>query len=125
MPQSLSRRQFLNLVGQAGGATAVYNTMAAIGLLPIPSAYAGPPDLVPASGAGIRVVVLGAGIAGLTTAYELSKAGYVCTVLEARNRPGGRNWTIRSGDTVEEIDSTQQCTFDAGDHMYFNAGPAR
>ena len=49
MPQSLSRRGFSNLVGQAGGATAVYNTMAAMGLLPIPSAYAGPP------GAGARL----------------------------------------------------------------------
>jgi monoamine oxidase len=125
MPQSLSRRGFLNLVGQAGGATAVYNTMAAMGLLPIPSAYAGPPELLPGSGNGVRVVVLGAGIAGMTTAYELSKAGYTCTVIEARTRPGGRNWTIRGGDAVEEIDSVQTCAFDAGPHMYFNAGPAR
>lgn len=125
MPQSLSRRRFLNLVGHAGGATAVYNTMAAMGLLSAPVAYAGPPKLAPASGSGIRVVVFGAGIAGLTAAHELSKAGYACTILEARTRPGGRIWTIRGGDKVEEIDSIQDCTFDAGDHMYFNAGPAR
>jgi monoamine oxidase len=125
MPQSISRRGLLNLVGKAGGATAVYDTMAAIGLLPTPTAYAGPPELAPASGVGYRVVVLGAGIAGLTTAYELSKAGFICTVLEARRRAGGRNWTIRGGDTIEETDCLQRCFFEAGEHMYFNAGPAR
>jgi monoamine oxidase len=125
MPQRVSRRKFLNFVGQAGGATAVYNTMAAMGLLPIPAAYAGPPNLAPGSGNGVRVVVLGAGIAGMTAAYELSKVGYACSVIEARTRPGGRNWTIRSGDAVEEIKSVQTCAFDVGSHMYFNAGPAR
>jgi len=121
----LSRRRFLNLVGRAGGAKAAYNTMAAMGLLPAPTAYAGPPDLAPYSGNGVRVVVLGAGIAGMTAAYELSKAGYACTVIEGRRRPGGRNWTIRGGDKVEESDAVQRCSFDAGEHMYFNAGPAR
>jgi monoamine oxidase len=125
MAQSMSRRSLISLVGKAGGATAVYNTMAAIGLLPTPTTYAGPPELAPASGDGVRVVVLGAGIAGLTAAYELTRVGYGCTVLEARKRPGGRNWTIRGGDTVEESDHVQRCSFDVGDHMYFNAGPAR
>ena len=37
-----------------------------------------------------RVVVIGAGFSGLTAAYELSRAGYVVTVVEARNRVGGR-----------------------------------
>ena len=37
-----------------------------------------------------RVVVIGAGFAGLTAAYELSRAGADVTVLEARNRVGGR-----------------------------------
>jgi monoamine oxidase len=99
--------------------------MAAMGLLPLPAAYAGPPALEPASGHGVRVVVLGAGIAGMTAAYELSKAGYDCIVIEGRTRPGGRNWTIRGGDVVAEIDGVQTCAFDAGEHMYFNAGPAR
>ena len=120
-----SRRRFLKLVGRAGGSAAVYNTMSAMGLLPAPAAYAGPPNLEPGSGRGIRIVVLGAGIAGMTAAYELSKAGFACTILEARKRPGGRNWTIRGGDKVEELDGVQACRFDAGAHMYFNAGPAR
>ena len=46
---------------------------------------------------GVRVLVLGAGIAGLTVAYELGKAGYDCRVLEARPRPGGRVFTVRRG----------------------------
>ena len=37
-----------------------------------------------------KVVVVGAGFAGLACAHELSKAGYVVTVLEARPRLGGR-----------------------------------
>ena len=40
--------------------------------------------------AGPRVVVIGAGLAGLSAAYELSRSGADVTVLEARNRLGGR-----------------------------------
>ena len=42
-----------------------------------------------------QVLVLGAGLAGLAAAYELKKAGYAVTVLEARSRPGGRVLTYR------------------------------
>jgi len=122
---TLTRRRLLNLVGKAGGAAAAYRTMAAMGLLPVPAAYAGPPNLPPGSGHGVSVVIVGAGIAGMVAALELGKAGYRCRVLEARARPGGRNWTLRSGDTVEEVDGSQAVAWEAGPHMYFNPGPAR
>src|SRR6478672_832784 len=42
------------------------------------------------------VVVVGAGLAGLRAAEVLRKAGTPVVALEARNRPGGRVYTIRS-----------------------------
>lgn len=41
----------------------------------------------------LRVAVLGAGLAGLSAAHRLSKAGIEVTVFEARNRVGGRVWS--------------------------------
>src|SRR5437773_4668252 len=42
-----------------------------------------------------RVVIIGAGLAGLVAAYELNQAGHRVTVLEARLWPGGRVMTLR------------------------------
>ena len=42
-----------------------------------------------------QVLILGAGIAGLTAAYELDRVGHHVTVLEARRRSGGRIKTLR------------------------------
>jgi monoamine oxidase len=42
-----------------------------------------------------RIVVVGAGLAGLTAAYRLKQAGYAAQVYEASDRVGGRCWTIR------------------------------
>jgi len=117
-----TRRQFLEAVGRAGGAAAAYEAMTAMGLLRVPSAFAGIPDLPP--GDGKRVVILGAGIAGLTAAYELNKKHYAVTILEAQNRAGGRNHTVRRGDVLEEMTGERQvCKFDEG--LYLNAGPGR
>ncbi len=46
---------------------------------------------------GTSVIVAGAGLAGLTAAYELQRRGARVTVVEARNRVGGRVWTRRDG----------------------------
>ncbi|MFE5208294.1 flavin monoamine oxidase family protein [Streptomyces sp. NPDC056600] len=130
-----SRRSFLRAVGVTGGAGAMFATMGALGLAPT-AAYAAEKEapfrapskgdftLQGRSGKPARVVVVGGGIAGLTSAYELGKAGYDCVVLEARDRVGGRNLTIRGGDSVTDLDGvTQTARFGKG--QYMNAGPGR
>jgi monoamine oxidase len=121
-----TRRQFLRQVGITGGAGVMYSTMSALGLTGAAEtpAYAAP-SRVELAGRGTKhVVILGAGIAGLTSAYELLKAGYKVTLLEARKRPGGRNWTVRGGTVETDLaGNTQRATFSKG--QYMNAGPAR
>jgi monoamine oxidase len=119
-----TRRNFLAQVGYAGGFGATYLIMQSLGLLPIPPTQASTLRLAENSGKGKTVVILGAGIAGMVAAWELSKAGYHCTILEARGRAGGRSWTIRNGTRVEMTDGTSQtCTWDEA--SYLNPGPAR
>ncbi|WP_020577111.1 flavin monoamine oxidase family protein [Actinopolymorpha alba] len=131
MGQGGTRRDFLKAVGVAGGAGVLYETMGALGLAPTP-AEAAVPDFAPPRASDLaltgraakKVVILGAGIAGLATAYELRKAGYQCRILEAKDQPGGRNWTVRGGTQLRDLDGNlQRATFSAG--QYMNAGPAR
>ena len=122
---SLTRRALLERLGLAGGVSAVYLGMEAMGLLnAAPAAAAEPFELPPAPGRKRSVAVLGAGIAGLVAAYELRRAGWDVTVIEARDRIGGRVWTVRGGDRIEQMGRPDQvCGFSKG--LYLNAGAAR
>lgn len=126
--KGLTRRRFLEGVGLAGGSAALYETMTALGLINLPEAWAGPPNLPQGSGKGKSAVILGAGIGGLTAAYELTRANYHCEVIELTERAGGRNHTARRGTVLKEVndkgESTEQvCNFDEG--LYLNLGPGR
>ena len=85
---ALTRRMFLTRVGQAGGVSAAFLSMRALGLAPMQSAVVEPIAAAPGTGKGVKVVILGGGIAGLVAAYELRALGYTCTVLEASASSG-------------------------------------
>ena len=127
-----SRRSFLKAVGLAGGAGTMFATMGALGLAPTAQARAATLSFQAPSKADFaltgrspaKVVILGGGIAGLVSAYELLKAGYHVTVIEPRDRTGGRNFTVRGGDSqTDTFGQTQTAAFSDG--QYMNAGPAR
>jgi monoamine oxidase len=118
----VTRRQFLQRVARYGSG-AVLGSLFALDLFAREDRFHVPlTGRAPAK--NNRIVILGGGLAGLCAAYELRKLGYVCTVLEARLRPGGRSWTIRHGTEETEIGNPKQvCTFDEG--QFVNAGPMR
>jgi len=80
-PQGISRRELLARGGAIGGAA----------LLAVPGASLARR----ASPREERVVIVGAGLAGLTCAYRLARRGVRARVFEASGRAGGRCWTAR------------------------------
>lgn len=117
-----TRRQLLTRIGVTAGSVAMYQAMTQLGHA-AGTDFSGPPVL---SGgrAGTTVLVLGAGLAGMLAAYELRKAGYSVRVLEFQNRSGGRNISLRGGDTLTELGGyTQKVDFAPGN--YINPGPWR
>jgi monoamine oxidase len=119
---SITRRQFLLRVGAAGGSTAVFSAMNALELMGAP--VGARPDWSGHPPRNTRVIVLGAGLTGLATGYELGKLGYDYQILEARDRVGGVNHTIRRGTQETELTGESQvCNFDQG--QYLNGGPWR
>src|SRR5262249_18142672 len=84
MAVKVARRDFL-------ACTAM--TTAAVALLP-PKALSFPGQLK-RRGPAKRVIVIGAGLAGLSAGFELTQAGHDVTILEAQTRPGGRACSIR------------------------------
>ncbi|MBB6250729.1 flavin monoamine oxidase family protein [Nitrospirillum iridis] len=118
----MKRRDLFRMIGAVAGSSAMYQAMTSLGLA-ADSQYAGPIKLQGAP-KGTKVIVLGAGWAGLVSALELRDAGYTVELLEYNNRVGGRAWTIRGGDTITELGGeTQKCGFDPG--LYLNPGPWR
>src|SRR5213078_4235433 len=119
---SVSRRDLLSLIGSVAGSAAMYHAMTSLGFAS-ESAYNGPFKLE-GDVKGASVLILGAGLAGMTAALELRAAGYKVQVLEFNSRPGGRNWTLRGGDSFTELGgATQTCDFEQG--LYINPGPWR
>jgi monoamine oxidase len=118
----MNRRQFLRLLGAAGGTAAIFSAMDAWGMIAASAAEA--PPTLEGRAEGRRVVILGAGLAGMTAAYELSKLGYETPIIEARSFAGGRCQTARRGFTQTEVTGrTQRALFDEG--QFFNHGPWR
>ena len=104
------------------GSVAMYQAMTRMGHA-TGTDFPAPPNL---SGAapGTSVLVLGAGLAGMLAAYELKRAGYNVRVLEFQTRSGGRNMTLRGGDSLTELGgATQTVGFSPGN--YINPGPWR
>ncbi|HKP37289.1 MAG TPA: FAD-dependent oxidoreductase [Pyrinomonadaceae bacterium] len=75
----ITRRKFLkrSAVAVAGVSLARSGALATVGVAPK------------------KILIIGAGMAGLCAGYELSQAGHDITILEARTRPGGRVRTLR------------------------------
>ena len=118
----LTRRALFEHIGAAAGGAAMLEAMRSLGFA-AKSPYRGPVRLE-GDPQGTPVLILGAGLAGMTAAYELGRAGYRVQILEYNERPGGRNWSIRGGDVYAELGgATQICAFDPG--LYFNPGPWR
>jgi monoamine oxidase len=79
----LSRREFIAGAGKLAAGTAV------IGLAPLVRAVAAPPPK-----GSITVGIVGAGLAGLSCAYELKRRGIIATLFDANDRAGGRCWSL-------------------------------
>ena len=118
----MTKRDLLALIGKSAGATTMLMAMSSLGQVQA-STFKGPIKLEGGSN-GRSVLILGAGVAGMVAALELSRAGYKVQVLEYNDRIGGRAWTLRGGDKFTELGgATQTCEFAPGN--YINPGPWR
>ena len=103
----LSRRRFLQVAALAAAAAALPRSVQARSLLPSlpPLSYNDGSNAIPPGVTGDveRVIVIGAGFAGLAAANALTTAGVPCVVLEGRDRIGGRAHTVDVGGTPVDV----------------------
>lgn len=117
----LTRRGFLEQLGAVGGSSLVFSAMTSWDLM---AGSAGQKPELSGKPAKSKVLVLGGGLSGMVVGYELGKLGYDYQVLEARERVGGLQWSVRKGAEHTEVGGERQvCTFDEG--QYVNVGPWR
>ena len=102
----INRRDFLKTAGVAGAALALPGTPSGAAR----AAAQTRANQTTAKGKKKKVIVVGAGLAGLVATYELDRAGHDVTLLEAQLRPGGRVLTWRQ---------------EFSDGLYAEAGAAR
>src|SRR5258708_38974661 len=98
---AVSRRDLLTLIGTVSGSAAMYHAMTSLGFAS-DSGYKGPITLA-GDPKRASVLILGAGLAGMTAALELRKAGYQVRILEINGRAGGRNWTLRGAGSFTAL----------------------
>jgi monoamine oxidase len=99
MPTPIDRREFLKL-----------GLLAASAQLAPRRSWSFTPQALSHAASPKKVLVVGAGLAGLVVGYELIQAGHDVTILEAQLRPGGRVQTLREPFS---------------DRLYAEAGAAR
>jgi polyamine oxidase len=98
-PMPLTRRRLLELAAAAGAVAVLPETARAAR-----AAYDDGTDAIPAAvGAPERVVIVGAGFAGLAAANALRAGGVECVVLDARDRTGGRAHTAQVGAASVDV----------------------
>lgn len=108
---SYTRRDFLRTGAMATGAAAF------LPWLPFPRGYLRPGLRSRRPGEhSQRVIVVGAGLAGLAAAHELVRAGHDVTVIEARSRAGGRVHTIRR-PFADDLYAEAGAMFAGGPHI--------